>query len=202
MSRATRAHLFSCSSSAITPSELPIITGSLCNRLPSGSYAISIYATIIEITITGHNNGKWCSSLPSDFYQRLRFEIRASHLFTLTSTTMIEQVASLSQKVLRAISISDNTATAKLRTEESRRTTRYKLWTTVRIDEDFTVSYLRRRYNSSLHDMTRSFVSRWAHARRQCAVGAPAEILSLALENSCVAFPGRLFPRSLVLLYY
>jgi len=58
MSRATRAHLFSCSSSAITPSELPIITGSLCNRLPSGSYAISIYATIIEITITGHNNGK------------------------------------------------------------------------------------------------------------------------------------------------
>lgn len=43
MSYATRDRSFSYPSSVITPSELPITTESLCNRLSSGNYAIPIY---------------------------------------------------------------------------------------------------------------------------------------------------------------
>lgn len=64
--------------------------------------------------------------------------------------------------------------------------------------EDFTVPSSRRTAIIHHCDITRSLSYHDGHT----VADRRAEILSLALENSCAAFPGRLLPRSLVLLYY
>lgn len=65
----------------------------------------------------------------------------------------MEQVALLSQKMLRTITISDNTITAKLQVEESKRIIRCRLGSIV--NEDFIVSSSRRIAITHHYDMTR-----------------------------------------------